>query len=170
MPALEATSPPVGIARIEAFAVRYPEPNNDGKIRSLTLVRVEADDRQVGWGEAISGAQETSLAVKLIAERRLAPLLVGQDPTDVIAQLLPDREWIVEVGLLVQVPGLDHDRLPCEGMGRRRGGGPAAPLGREVCWVEGQPAPGRPAFMTGSSRAPCAFDPNEVGLVRPTRS
>ena len=53
------------IARIQAFAVRYPEPNNDDKIRSLTLVRVEADDGQVGWGEAITGDQETSLAVAI---------------------------------------------------------------------------------------------------------
>ena len=71
------------IARIDAFPVRYPEPNNDGKIRSLTLVRIEADDGQTGWGEAITGAQEASLAVKLIAERRLAPLLLENDPTDV---------------------------------------------------------------------------------------
>lgn len=71
------------IARVQAFPVRYPEPNNDGKIRSLTLVRVEADDGHVGWGEAISGPQETSLAVALIAERRLAPLLIGEDPADV---------------------------------------------------------------------------------------
>lgn len=70
------------IARIEAFPVRYPEPNNNGKIRSLTLVRVESDDGAVGWGEAISGAQETSLAVKFIVERRLAPLVVGQDAQD----------------------------------------------------------------------------------------
>jgi L-alanine-DL-glutamate epimerase-like enolase superfamily enzyme len=72
------------IARVEAFPVRYPEPNNDGKVRSLTLVRIEADDGQVGWGEAISGAQEVSLAVKLIAERRLGPLLLGEDPQDVV--------------------------------------------------------------------------------------
>jgi L-alanine-DL-glutamate epimerase-like enolase superfamily enzyme len=72
------------IARIEAFPLRYPEPNNDGKIRSLTLVRIEADDGHTGWGEAISGAQETSLAVKLIAERRLAPLLIGEDPAHVV--------------------------------------------------------------------------------------
>jgi L-alanine-DL-glutamate epimerase-like enolase superfamily enzyme len=71
------------IARIEAFPVRYPEPNNDGKFRSLTLVRVEADSGHTGWGEAITGSQETSLAVKLIAERRLAPLLLGEDPIDV---------------------------------------------------------------------------------------
>ena len=56
---------PSTIARIEAFPVRYPEPNNDGKIRALTLVRVEADDGQTGWGEAITGGQETSLAVGL---------------------------------------------------------------------------------------------------------
>lgn len=72
------------IARIEAFPVRYPEPNNNGKTRSLTLVRIEADDGQTGWGEAITGAQETSLAVKLIAERRLGPLLIGEDPREVV--------------------------------------------------------------------------------------
>lgn len=72
------------IARVQAFPVRYPEPNNDGKVRSLTLVRVESDDGQTGWGEAISGAQEVSLAVKLIAERRLGPLLLGEDPGDVV--------------------------------------------------------------------------------------
>ena len=75
------------IVRVDAFPVRYPEPNNNGKIRSLTLVRIEADDGQTGWGEAITGAQETSLAVKLIAERRLAPLLLGEDPRDVV------RHW-----------------------------------------------------------------------------
>ena len=72
------------IARIEAFPVRYPEPNNDGKIRALTLVRIEADDGRTGWGEAITGGQETSLAVAFVVERRLAPLLIGQDPTDVV--------------------------------------------------------------------------------------
>lgn len=71
------------IARIEAFALRYPEPNNDGKIRSLTLVRVETDDGLVGWGEAITGGQETSLAVSFVIERRLGPLLLGRDPRDV---------------------------------------------------------------------------------------
>src|SRR5262245_32944485 len=40
------------VGRVEAFAVRYPESNNDGTIRALTLVRVETDDGLVGWGEA----------------------------------------------------------------------------------------------------------------------
>jgi L-alanine-DL-glutamate epimerase-like enolase superfamily enzyme len=71
------------VDRVEASAVRYPEPNNDGKIRSLTLVRIETDDGLVGWGEAITGGQEASLAVAFVVERRLAPLVVGADPRDV---------------------------------------------------------------------------------------
>ena len=35
--------------------------------------------------------------------------------------------------------------------------------------VMGQPAPGIPTLMTGSSLAPCALLPNCAGLVRPTR-
>ena len=44
------------IDRIETRTVRYPEPNNNGNLRSLCLVRIETDDGIVGWGEAISGA------------------------------------------------------------------------------------------------------------------
>lgn len=71
------------IARIDATAVRYPEPNNDGKIRSLCLVRVETADGIVGWGEAITGPQEASLATAFIIERRLAPIVIGRDARDV---------------------------------------------------------------------------------------
>jgi L-alanine-DL-glutamate epimerase-like enolase superfamily enzyme len=71
------------IGRVQAFAVRYPEPNNDNKLRSLCLVRVETDDGLVGWGEAISGAPVVSLAVAFVVERRLAPIVVGRDPRDV---------------------------------------------------------------------------------------
>lgn len=71
------------VARVEAFPVRYPEPNNDGRIRSVCLVRVETSDGVVGWGEAISGAQEVSLATAFLVERRLASLVIGRDPSDV---------------------------------------------------------------------------------------
>ena len=71
------------IERVQAFAVRYPEPNNDGKIRSMTLVRIETADGVVGWGEAITGGQEVSLATAFMVERRLAPLVTGRDPRDV---------------------------------------------------------------------------------------
>ena len=71
------------VGRVEAWAVRYPEPNNDGKVRSLTLVRIETEDGLVGWGEAITGGEEASLAVAFVVERRLAPLVVGADPRNV---------------------------------------------------------------------------------------
>jgi L-alanine-DL-glutamate epimerase-like enolase superfamily enzyme len=71
------------IARVDAHPVRYPEPNNDGKLRSLCLVRVETDGGLVGWGEAISGAPVVSLSVAFIIERRLGPIVLGRDPRDV---------------------------------------------------------------------------------------
>jgi L-alanine-DL-glutamate epimerase-like enolase superfamily enzyme len=72
----------MSIQRVQAFPVRYPEPNNDGKVRSICLVRVEADDGAVGWGEAITGAQEVSLATAFLVERRLAPIVVGRRVAD----------------------------------------------------------------------------------------
>jgi hypothetical protein len=36
------------IARIDAFPLRYPEPNNAGRIRRITLVRIETADGAVG--------------------------------------------------------------------------------------------------------------------------
>jgi hypothetical protein len=41
---------PMHVGRAQAFALRYPEPNNDGQVRSLTLARVETDGGLVGWG------------------------------------------------------------------------------------------------------------------------
>jgi L-alanine-DL-glutamate epimerase-like enolase superfamily enzyme len=73
----------VKIDRIDAHTVRYSEPNNDGKERSLCLVRIETDDGIVGWGEAISGAPVVSLAVAFIVRHRLAPIVLGRDPRDI---------------------------------------------------------------------------------------
>src|SRR5262249_57548051 len=94
------------------FAVRYPEPNNDGKIRALTLVRVETDDGLVGWGEAITGGQEASLAVAFVVERRLAPIILGGDPRDVASLWIRLRDatyWDGNGGLgavWIPTPGL----------------------------------------------------------------
>ena len=68
------------VGRVEAFAVRYPEPNNDGKIRALTLVRSRpTTGRRLGRGD--HRGQETSLAVAFVVERRLAPMRHRRDPT-----------------------------------------------------------------------------------------
>jgi L-alanine-DL-glutamate epimerase-like enolase superfamily enzyme len=67
------------ISRIEAFPLKYPEPHDSGKPRYITLVRVESDDGVFGWGECISQWPEAALAVKVIVDRGLAPLLKDRD-------------------------------------------------------------------------------------------
>ena len=112
------------VGRVEAFAVRYPESNNDGKIRALTLVRVETDDGLVGWGEAITGGQETSLAVAFVVERRLAPLVVGQRPARRRGRLEPparrDVTGTATAGLVTfGISAIDMALWDIAGQGRR---------------------------------------------------
>ncbi|MBX3061400.1 MAG: mandelate racemase/muconate lactonizing enzyme family protein [Anaerolineae bacterium] len=71
------------IENIEAFPLRYPEPNDAGNMRTITVVRIDTDDGAVGWGECVTMWVEASKAVKLVIEEGLAPLLIGQDPCNV---------------------------------------------------------------------------------------
>jgi L-alanine-DL-glutamate epimerase-like enolase superfamily enzyme len=73
------------IARVDAFPLRYPEPNNNGKLRCVTLVRIETTGGALGWGEAITGSEDASLATKVIVDRGLGPRLVDRDPRAVEA-------------------------------------------------------------------------------------
>jgi L-alanine-DL-glutamate epimerase-like enolase superfamily enzyme len=75
------------IERVETFPLRYPEPHDGGKLRHITLARVETDDGAVGWGECISQWPEAALAVRTLVDRGLGDLLVGEDPSD------PRRLW-----------------------------------------------------------------------------
>lgn len=67
---------------IQAYPLRYPEPHDSNKPRYVTLVRVEADTGVYGWGECISQWPEAALAVKVLLDRGLSPLLKGLDPLD----------------------------------------------------------------------------------------
>jgi L-alanine-DL-glutamate epimerase-like enolase superfamily enzyme len=71
------------IKSVTAHPLQYPEPHDHGKLRCITLARVEVDDGLVGWGECISQFPESALAAKTIIERGFAPLLVGEDPKDI---------------------------------------------------------------------------------------
>jgi L-alanine-DL-glutamate epimerase-like enolase superfamily enzyme len=73
----------VKIARVDAYPLRYPEPHDSNKLRFITLVRVEADDGTFGWGECISQWPEAALAVKVLIDRGLGPLLRSRDPLDI---------------------------------------------------------------------------------------
>ena len=73
------------IARVETFPLRYAEPNNNGKTRHVTLVRLETASGAIGWGEAITGSEDAAVAMKVIMERGFTPRLMGRDPRDVEA-------------------------------------------------------------------------------------
>ncbi len=87
------------IESIEAIPIAYPEPNDNNAVRHLCLVRVRADDGQVGWGEAVTMWPEASWATKAIVDG-MAPLLIDRDPvdTDSLWRLLKEHAWWYGVG------------------------------------------------------------------------
>jgi L-alanine-DL-glutamate epimerase-like enolase superfamily enzyme len=96
----------VVIADLRAFPMRYPEPNDNGKVRHLTLLRIETRGGAVGWGEAITGTEEASLAAKVILDRGVAGQLIGRDPRDVEAiwaELRESTYWTGNGGIVTFV-------------------------------------------------------------------
>ncbi len=90
------------IKQITAFPLRYPEPNDHDNLRYVTLARIETDDGVVGWGECIAQWPEAALAVKVIVDRGLAPVLIGRDPRDIYPLWLAMKEqswWYGEGGI-----------------------------------------------------------------------
>jgi L-alanine-DL-glutamate epimerase-like enolase superfamily enzyme len=83
------------IRRVQAFPMRYPEPNDRNNMRHVTIVKIETDDGVVGWGECISQWPEAALAVKILVEQGLAPVIIGRDPLDNHALFLAmkDQNW-----------------------------------------------------------------------------
>jgi L-alanine-DL-glutamate epimerase-like enolase superfamily enzyme len=70
------------ITRIDAHPLAYPEPNYGGRVRYITLVRVETKDGVVGWGEANTRFREAALATAVLVREGFAPLLTGRNPRD----------------------------------------------------------------------------------------
>src|SRR2546423_1562373 len=73
----------MNIKSVTAHALEYPEPHDHGKLRYITLARIETEDGAVGWGECISQFPESALATKTVVERGYAPLLIGEDAREV---------------------------------------------------------------------------------------
>jgi L-alanine-DL-glutamate epimerase-like enolase superfamily enzyme len=84
----------VKIARVEPFPVSYPEPNDHGRHRAVCLVKITADDGQVGWGECTTYFPDAARAAGLIVES-LGKLIIGMDPvqTDTIGKKLYAETW-----------------------------------------------------------------------------
>lgn len=83
------------IKNIQTFPLHYPEPHFNNADRYITLARIETEDGTVGWGEGIAQFREAALAVKVIIDQGLAPLLIGEDAVDVerLWQKMQDRIW-----------------------------------------------------------------------------
>jgi len=82
------------IARVDPISVEYPEPNDNGAMRRLTLCRIETTDGVVGWGEAITMWAEACRATEVMIEG-LSDLVIGRDPLDnaAISHELAERTW-----------------------------------------------------------------------------
>src|SRR6267154_5280424 len=51
---IRTTKGGMNIKSVTARALEYPEPHDHGKLRYITLARIETEDGAVGWGECIS--------------------------------------------------------------------------------------------------------------------
>jgi L-alanine-DL-glutamate epimerase-like enolase superfamily enzyme len=70
------------IRSVTPISVRYPEPNDNGALRHLTLCRIEADDGTVGWGEAVTSWPDVCRATEAMIDGIAGELVVGRDPLD----------------------------------------------------------------------------------------
>jgi L-alanine-DL-glutamate epimerase-like enolase superfamily enzyme len=70
------------VRSVTPISVRYPEPNDDGALRHLTLCRIEAEDGTVGWGEAVTSWPDACRATEAMIDGIGAELVVGRDPLD----------------------------------------------------------------------------------------
>ena len=70
------------VRTVTPISVRYPEPNDSGAIRHLTLCRIEADDGTVGWGEAVTSWPDACRATEAMIDGIAGELVVGRDPLD----------------------------------------------------------------------------------------
>src|ERR1700687_3518641 len=82
------------VKTVEAIPVSYPEPNDFNALRHLCLVKLTADDGQIGWGESITQFPEASWATKAIIEG-FAPLIIGKDPvqTETHWRAMKNQAW-----------------------------------------------------------------------------
>ncbi len=89
------------VTSVATFPVAYSEPNDDGAVRSLCLVRLDTDEGAVGWGEACTLWPEASLATAELV-RGLADLVIGSDPVqlrDTWERLRAHTWWYGDGGL-----------------------------------------------------------------------
>jgi L-alanine-DL-glutamate epimerase-like enolase superfamily enzyme len=82
------------IKRVDPVSLAYPEPNDNGATRYLTLCRIESTDGTVGWGEAVTMWPDVCRATEDLIEG-FAEIVVGSDSESNVATWndLRTRSW-----------------------------------------------------------------------------
>jgi len=93
------------VAKVTPISVAYPESNDAGFTRYLTLCRIETTDGVVGWGECIpmsgSGFTEACRATEVLIVG-LADLVVGFDPVanlEIVSKIKKRTWWYGPEGI-----------------------------------------------------------------------
>lgn len=82
------------VRSVTAFPVSYREPTDHNRFRSVCLVRIMAEDGQIGWGECCTYFPEASLAAAQLV-KGFTPLVEGRNPlhTSDIWRTLREHSW-----------------------------------------------------------------------------
>ncbi len=83
------------IKKVDVYPLGYEEPNDDNAMRYIVLVRIEASDGAVGWGECISQFREATYATAALLDNGLTDLVIGKNPLDIerIWEELRGQAW-----------------------------------------------------------------------------
>lgn len=83
------------IRKLDVYSIEFLEAVDNYSTRYIVLVRLEADDGTVGWGECFSLFREATAAIDALIRAGLADLVVGRDPYEIEAiwQALRERVW-----------------------------------------------------------------------------
>jgi len=85
----------VQIKKIDVFPMEYPESNDNMSVRSIVVVRLEASDGTVGWGECISIFHEATASITALIRHGVGDVVLDKDPYDIEAiwEALRDKVW-----------------------------------------------------------------------------
>jgi L-alanine-DL-glutamate epimerase-like enolase superfamily enzyme len=83
------------IKKLDVFPIEFLEAVDNYSTRYIVIVRAEADDGTVGWGECFSLFREPTAAIEALIKHGLADLVVGRDAYDIEThwQAMRERVW-----------------------------------------------------------------------------
>ncbi|MBI1282685.1 MAG: hypothetical protein GC179_31460 [Anaerolineaceae bacterium] len=89
------------IKKLDVFPIEFKEAVDNFSTRYIVIVRVEAQDGTVGWGECFSLFREATAAISALIENGLGEIVVGKDAYDIETHWEAMREkvwWYGDVG------------------------------------------------------------------------